>query len=57
MCNYTTAKPGYCFILTDKGRENPKISYKFNGYQHKDQYKYTVPEKWIKEGYVLEVQA
>ena len=56
MCNYTTAKPGYKFILTGKGKENPKISYKFNqGYQHKGQYQYTVPEKWIKEGYVVEV--
>lgn len=56
MCNYIKAKPGYIFILTGKGKENSKISYKFHqDYQHKGQYQYTVPEKWIDQGYVVEV--
>ena len=58
MCNYTTAKPGYCFILTDKGKQDFRISHKFNpDYVHRKQYKYSVPVKWVNQGYVIEVKA
>ena len=58
MCKYTTAHPGFKFILTGKGKENPKISDKFNtSYSGKEQYHYVVPEKWVNEGYVMEVKA
>ena len=58
MCKTVKAQPGYVFILTDKGKENPKVCSKYNpDYIHRDQYKYSVPEKWIEEGYVVEVRA
>lgn len=57
MCNYTTAKPGYKFILTDKGKKDTRISNKFDpDYISREQYKYSVPVKWLNQGYVAEVK-
>ena len=57
MCNYTTAKYGYKFILTDKGKENTRIRQKFDpDYINREQYKHSVPVKWVNQGYVVEVK-
>lgn len=57
MCNYIMAASGNIFILTDLGKQTPKISVKFEpDYIHKDTYKHSVPEKWVRMGYVTEVK-
>lgn len=56
MCKYITAGKGKKFELTEAGRQDPRIKAKFqDGYKNIKQYLYKVPEKWILNGLVKEV--
>ncbi|MBQ2342371.1 MAG: hypothetical protein II385_06945 [Bacteroidaceae bacterium] len=56
MCKYIKAQEGHYFRITDKGKQDPRVSAKFEiGYIGNQQYKYRVPENWIRNGLVEEV--
>lgn len=57
MCKWVYSKAGYKFILTELGLEDSRIRAKFNSdYERKLNYEKTVPESWVKKGYVTEVK-
>ena len=57
MCEWKTAKPGNCFVLTTAGFEVGRIRAKFErGNSELNKYEKSVPIGWIKAGYVIEVK-
>ena len=55
-CAWKMAEDGKKFVLTDKGKENNRVAYKFGeNYSHHTQYEQSVPVNWIRDGYVMEV--
>ncbi len=58
MCIYIKAGEGKKFELTELGEQDPRIRAKFqDDYKNKKQYEYKVPEKWILQGLVKEVDS
>jgi hypothetical protein len=56
MVKYAKPRPGYKFALTQKGFEVGKVRVKFDEKTGPSQYRKAVPEKWVNEGYVVEVE-
>jgi len=55
MVTWVKVKEGHKFVITDKGRNHPRINAKFEPSDgHKNGYVLAVPDSWIKEGYVKE---
>lgn len=53
------AKPGYKYVLTDLGEDEPRIRAKYNQADPSTinrRYNHSVPASWISKGYVEEVK-
>lgn len=57
MGKYVKARPGYKFTLTELGFDLPKIRAKYDPEYYDRRFEGSVPEKWIRDGYVKEVEA
>lgn len=55
MVKYIKAQTGNMFVLTELGKTNNKVNAKYNP-EHGARYKYTVPDSWVRDGYVIEVK-
>lgn len=56
-CVFSHARFGNEFVLTDLGAEQARIKAKFDENDtHKNQYRHTVPKKWVDAGFVKEVK-
>ncbi len=55
MCKYIYAKQGHVFIPTETAPPHVYGKYK-EGYSRFECYKGMCPEKWVKEGWVKEIE-
>lgn len=53
---YARAKEGYKFEITELGKTISRIRSKYESSYPSKQYLTCVPESWIKDGYVREVE-
>ena len=56
MPDYTRARPGNIFKVTDKGKDVSYVSGKYAVDYKLQRYNYCVPTAWIRNGYVIEVK-
>lgn len=54
--NFIRAKEGYKFTLTEYGFEISRIRVKYQDKSSKARYEKAVPQSWITNGYVKEVE-
>ena len=55
-CVYKRAEEGKKFVLTKAGLQVGKVKAKFDeNFRNANQYRYTVPQRWIDDGLVQEV--
>lgn len=55
MVTWVRVKEGYKYVITEKGKNHPRINAKFNPEDgRKNMYVLSVPASWIREGYVKE---
>ena len=57
MVTYAKAKEGNIFVLTEEGEKVSNICAKYRGSEsNRMRYSKSVPESWVKNGYVTEVK-
>lgn len=55
MVTWVRVREGYKYVITDKGKNHPRINAKFEVTgDKKNGYLLSVPDSWLREGYVKE---